>query len=111
MDEGQIHLEDVRAYYEFSRSNSALLCQVTFRGNIMAKDSVDASEEWLMEQAEAYLAGEIYNAWTKEHVDLTNSLCHLRCHDSDLCEEYLSDAIHFGEDLKLSVDCHFRVIQ
>lgn len=111
VDEGQIHLEDVRAYYEFSRSNSALLCQVTFRGNIMAKDSVDASEEWLIEQAEAYLAGEIYNAWTKEHVDLTNSLCHLRCHDSDLCEEYLSDAIHFEEDLKLSVDCHFRVIQ
>ena len=76
--------------------------------NLIAAPSCYAG---LKEKAEAYLAGEIYNVWTKEHVDLTNSLCHLRCHDSDLCEEYLSDAIHFEEDLKLSVDCHFRVIQ
>ena len=88
VDGGQIHLENVKVSYEYTATNSGVGCQLTFRGDIIQKDSIDLSAQKLQEAAAAYLAGMIQNAYEQKGLDLANSYGHLRCHDLDLYEKY-----------------------
>ena len=74
VDGGQIHLENVKVSYEYTATNSGVGCQLTFRGDIIQKDSIDLSAQKLQEAAAAYLAGMIQNAYEQKGLDLANSL-------------------------------------
>lgn len=111
VDGGQIHLENVKVSYEYTATNSGVGCQLTFRGDIIQKDSIDLSAQKLQEAAAAYLAGMIQNAYEQKGLDLANSYGHLRCHDLDLCEKYQGRAGAYRKDLHLETICKFRVVE
>ena len=111
VDGGQIHLENVKVSYEYTATNSGVGCQLTFRGDIIQKDSIDLSAQKLQEAAAAYLAGMIQNAYEQKGLDLANSYGHLRCHDLDLYEKYQRRAGAYRKDLHLETICKFRVVE
>lgn len=111
VDGGQIHLENVKVSYEYTATNSGVGCQLTFRGDIIQKDSIDLSAQKLQEAAAAYLAGMIQNAYEQKGLDLANSYGHLRCHDLDLYEKYQGWAGAYRKDLHLETICKFRVVE
>ena len=111
VDGGQIHLENVKVSYEYTATNSGVGCQLTFRGDIIQKDSIDLSAQKLQEAAAAYLAGMIQNAYEQKGLDLANSYGHLRCHDLDLYEKYQGRAGVYRKDLHLETICKFRVVE
>lgn len=111
VDGGQIHLENVKVSYEYTATNSGVGCQLTFRGDIIQKDSIDLSAQKLQEAAAAYLAGMIQNAYEQKGLDLANSYGHLRCHDLDLYEKYQGRAGAYRKDLHLETICKFRVVE
>lgn len=111
VDGGQIHLENVKVSYEYTATNSGVGCQLTFRGDIIQKDSIDLSAQKLQEGAAAYLAGMIQNAYEQKGLDLANSYGHLRCHDPDLYEKYQGRAGAYRKDLHLETICKFRVVE
>ena len=110
VDGGQIHLENVKVSYEYTATNSGLGCQLTFRGDIIQKDSVDLSAKELQDAAAAYLSGMIQNAYEQKELDLANSYGHLRCHDLDLYEKYQGRVGAYRQDLHLETTCKFRVV-
>lgn len=111
VDGGQIHLENVKVSYEYTATNSGVGCQLTFRGDIIQKDSIDLSAQKLQEAAAAYLAGMIQNAYEQKGLDLANSYGHLRCHDLDLYKKYQGRAGAYRKDLHLETICKFRVVE
>lgn len=111
VDGGQIHLENVKVSYEYTATNSGVGCQLTFRGDIIQKDSIDLSAQKLQEAAAAYLAGMIQNAYEQKGLDLANSYGHLRCHDPDLYEKYQGRAGAYRKDLRLETICKLRVVE
>lgn len=111
VDGGQIHLENVKVSYEYTATNSGVGCQLTFRGDIIQKDSIDLSAQKLQEAAAAYLAGMIQNAYEQKGLDLANSYGHLRCHDLDLYEKYQGRAGAYQKDLHLETICKLRVVE
>lgn len=111
VDGGQIHLENVKVSYEYTATNSGIGCQLTFRGDIIQKDSINLSAQELQDAAAAYLAGMIQNAYEKKGLDLANSYGHLRCHDLDLYEKYQGRAETYRKDLHLETTCKFRVVE
>ena len=111
VDGGQIHLENVKVSYEYTATNSGVGCQLTFRGDIIQKDSIDLSAQKLQEAAAAYLAGMIQNAYEQKGLDLANSYGHLRCHDLDLYEKCQGRAGAYRKDLHLETICKFRVVE
>lgn len=111
VDGGQIHLENVKVSYEYTATNSGVGCQLTFRGDIIQKESIDLSAQKLQEAAAAYLAGMIQNAYEQKGLDLANSYGHLRCHDLDLYEKYQGRAGAYRKDLHLETICKFRVVE
>ncbi len=111
VDGGQIHLENVKVSYEYTATNSGIGCQLTFRGDIIQKDSINLSAQELQDAAAAYLAGMIQNAYEKKGLDLANSYGHLRCHDLDLYEKYQGRAETYRKDLHLETTYKFRVVE
>ena len=57
VDGGQIHLENVKVSYEYTATNSGVGCQLTFRGDIIQKDSIDLSAQKLQEACRCLSGG------------------------------------------------------
>lgn len=111
VDGGQIHLENVKASYEYTALRDGVECYVTIRGDIMQKESAPMEAEKLKEEAAAYFSGMIQNAYEKRGMDLTNSYGHLRCHDLDLYEKYEDQVMNYRKDLCLHTAYRFRVVE
>ncbi len=111
IDDGRIHMENVDVSYEFSQSNSAILCQVTVKGDIVKSESTIGEKAGAKNQAHDFFVGEIQNVWDEEQLDLTNSYYHLRCHDRDLCEKYQGDYGAYCKDLRLDVRTGFNFVE
>ncbi len=113
MGGGVVQVENLRASYEFDRSNSRVLCHLTLYGDIDRDKSVKLQEE---KEVEEYLCSIIRNAWDGESdgaqrrtggIDLTNSYAHLNCHDRDICRAYENDPSSYRDDLCLQIDADF----
>lgn len=110
VDDGRIHLENVKVSYEFSRSNRYVLCQVLVSGDIVVSDSIHGDKAAMRKAAEDFFLGRVTNAWNEQGVDLTNSYYHLRVHDKDLYEKYEGDFAKYRDDLQLQVTSDFRFV-
>lgn len=102
--QGTARLERLMVSYEFSRSNSRVLCHVTITGDLDREKSVNAPQE---AEIEEYVCSIIRNAWKDRKLDLTNSYTHLCCHDRDIYRAYEGDFPGYCDDLQLEVDADF----
>jgi hypothetical protein len=104
MGNGMVRLENPSVSYEFSRSNSRVICYLTITGDINLDKSVNCPSKGEIEE---YLCSIIRNAWDN-HIDLTNSYTRLNCHDRDIYQEYAGDYQGYWKDLSLQVEGNFR---
>lgn len=110
MGGGIVRVENLRVSYEFSRSNSKVLCHLTMYGDINKDKSIYRPEK---KEVEEYLCSIIRNAWGNDGshtkragagIDLTNSYAHLNCHDRDIYRDYVDDYHSYLRDLQLQID-------
>lgn len=111
VDDGRIHMENVGISYEFSQSNSYVLCDVYITGDIVRSESTVDDTQQNKKMARDFFASEIENSWKKEGVDLTNSYFHLRSHDRDIYEKYQGNYGQYAKDLKLTVNTKFKMVE
>lgn len=111
VDDGRIHMENVGVSYEFSRSNTYVLCNVYITGDIVKSESTADDAKKNRKMATDYFVGEIQNAWKKDGIDLTNSYYHLRSHDRDLYERYKEHYEDYEKDLHLEVSTKFKMVE
>ena len=122
VDEGRIHLENVKVSYEYSRSNAYILCNLNISGDILSSESTvaeggfvtdkDATDEaFCRRRAGSFFQGNIQNLWSEHNIDLTNSYYHLKCHDRDLWEQYKDDYPAYCDDLQLTITTNFDFVE
>lgn len=110
IDGGRIHMENVSASYEFSKSNRYVLCRITISGDIVKSESTVKDEAYGKRKAKNYFSGEIQNMWSKYQIDLTNSYYHLRSHDKHIYEEYSGDFKEYCDDLQIEIVTNIRTV-
>lgn len=110
VEQGRVHLENVKVSYEFSRSNAYVLCNVCVSGDIIKSECTPKQEETVKTMATDFFVGSIQNKWKKERVDLTNSFYHLRNHDRDVYQTYQKAYDLYQDDLRLEVETNFRFV-
>ena len=111
VDEGRIHMENVKVSYEYSRSNAYLLCHINISGDIVTSESTISDETLCKLRAKSFFAGSIQNLWSNANVDLTNSYYHLQCHDRDLWEKYRDDYPSYCDELQLDITTNFHFVE
>lgn len=110
VEQGRVHLENVKVSYEFSRSNAFVLCNVCISGDIVKSECTPKQEKTVKKMATDFFVGSIKNKWKREKVDLTNSFYHLRNHDRDIYQIYQKAYDRYREDLQMEVETNFRFV-
>lgn len=111
VDEGRIHLENVKVSYEYSRSNAYILCNLNITGDIVTSESTIPDETLCKLRAKSFFVGGIQNLWSDYGIDLTNSYYHLQCHDRDLWDKYKDDHSDYCQDLQLEITTNFHFVE